>query len=157
MEVWNITFWFWFYLARLEELQLCAPSKELLSIFFIVLFQLEEFLPIYSQAKKDKDQGCYEDFLECLKLYDKAENGLMLGAELTHTLLALGQYVTFIFYFLFTTILILMYYDDSIVMATRLFTFYLVYWPMFISGLRYGDIDISTMKQQEIMIILVHV
>lgn len=54
-------------------------------------FQLEEFLPIYSQAKKDKDQGCYEDFLECLKLYDKNENGLMLGAELTHALMALGQ------------------------------------------------------------------
>ncbi|XP_059053519.1 myosin light chain 1 isoform X2 [Achroia grisella] len=52
---------------------------------------LEEFLPIYSQIKKDKDQGCYEDFLECLKLYDKNENGLMLGAELTHTLLALGE------------------------------------------------------------------
>ncbi|KAL4711417.1 hypothetical protein ACJJTC_016171 [Scirpophaga incertulas] len=52
---------------------------------------IEEFLPIYSQAKKDKDQGCYEDFLECLKLYDKNENGLMLGAELTHTLLALGE------------------------------------------------------------------
>lgn len=59
--------------------------------FYTVLFQLEEFLPIYSQCKKDKDQGCYEDFLECLKLYDKAENGLMLGAELTHTLLALGN------------------------------------------------------------------
>lgn len=42
-------------------------------------------------SEKDKDQGCYEDFLECLKLYDKNENGLMLGAELTHTLLALGK------------------------------------------------------------------
>ena len=52
---------------------------------------LEEFLPIYSQVKKDKDQGVYEDFLECLKLYDKNENGLMLGAELTHTLMALGE------------------------------------------------------------------
>jgi myosin light chain 6 len=59
----------------------------------LITFQLEEFLPIYSQAKKDKDQGCYEDFLECLKLYDKSENGLMLGAELTHTLLALGKLV----------------------------------------------------------------
>lgn len=66
--------------------------KRIQNIFFIILFQLEEFLPIYSQAKKDKDQGCYEDFLECLKLYDKNENGLMLGAELTHTLMALGQY-----------------------------------------------------------------
>lgn len=42
------------------------------------------------QVKKDKDQGCYEDFLECLKLYDKNENGLMLLAELQHNLLALG-------------------------------------------------------------------
>ncbi|XP_063635010.1 myosin light chain 1 isoform X1 [Cydia splendana] len=55
------------------------------------LLTVEEFLPIYAAAKKDKDQGGYEDFLECLKLYDKNENGLMLGAELTHTLLALGE------------------------------------------------------------------
>ena len=52
---------------------------------------LEEFMPIYSQVKKDKEQGCYEDFLECLKLYDKEENGLMLLAELNHALLSLGQ------------------------------------------------------------------
>ncbi|XP_012283526.1 myosin light chain alkali isoform X2 [Orussus abietinus] len=55
---------------------------------------LEEFLPIYSQVKKDKDQGCYEDFLECLKLYDKAENGTMLAAELSHMLLSLGERLT---------------------------------------------------------------
>ncbi|KAL5284510.1 Mlc1 family protein [Megaselia abdita] len=51
----------------------------------------EEFLPILSQVKKEKDQGCYEDFIECLKLYDKNENGLMLLAELQHALLALGE------------------------------------------------------------------
>ncbi|XP_054004234.1 myosin light chain alkali isoform X1 [Hylaeus anthracinus] len=55
------------------------------------LMKLDEFLPIYSQCKKDKEQGCYEDFIECLKLYDKQENGMMLGAELSHTLLALGE------------------------------------------------------------------
>ncbi|XP_055296136.1 myosin light chain alkali [Sitodiplosis mosellana] len=55
------------------------------------LLSLEEFLPIYAQVKKDKEQGCYEDFLECLKLYDKNENGLMLLAELNHALLALGD------------------------------------------------------------------
>lgn len=54
------------------------------------LLSLEEFLPIYGQVKKDKEQGCYEDFLECLKLYDKNENGYMLLAELNHALLALG-------------------------------------------------------------------
>ncbi|XP_011177787.1 PREDICTED: myosin light chain alkali isoform X1 [Bactrocera latifrons] len=51
----------------------------------------EEFLPIYSQVKKEKDQGCYEDFIECLKLYDKAEDGTMLLAELQHALLSLGE------------------------------------------------------------------
>lgn len=54
-------------------------------------FTFEEFLPIYSQVKKDKDQGVYEDFIECLKLYDKAENGLMAYAELYHILITLGE------------------------------------------------------------------
>jgi len=57
-------------------------------------FTLEEFYPIFAQVKKDKDQGVYEDFVECLKLYDKAENGTMLGAELSHTLLSLGERLT---------------------------------------------------------------
>lgn len=55
------------------------------------LLTLEEFLPIYGQVKKEKEQGCYEDFVECLKLYDKNEDGTMLLAELNHTLLALGE------------------------------------------------------------------
>jgi Ca2+-binding EF-hand superfamily protein len=58
------------------------------------LISLEEFLPIYAQVKKEKDQGCYEDFLECLKLYDKNEDGTMLLAELQHALLALGENLT---------------------------------------------------------------
>lgn len=53
--------------------------------------KIDEFLPIFSQIKKEKEQGCYEDFLECLKLYDKNDNGLMLSAELSHTLLSLGE------------------------------------------------------------------
>lgn len=53
--------------------------------------KIEEFLPIFSQVKKEKEQGCYEDFLECLKLYDKNENGLMLSAELAHTIMSLGE------------------------------------------------------------------
>lgn len=52
---------------------------------------MEEFLPIFSQVKKEKEQGTFEDFLECLKLYDKEENGKMLAAELAHTLLSLGE------------------------------------------------------------------
>jgi len=52
---------------------------------------LEEFLPIVSQMKKDKDVGGYEDFMECLKLYDKNENGTMMAAELAHVLMSLGE------------------------------------------------------------------
>ena len=51
----------------------------------------EEFLPIYSQVKKDKDVGAFEDLVEGLKVYDKAENGTMLEAELVHVLLSLGE------------------------------------------------------------------
>ncbi|XP_055633131.1 myosin light chain alkali isoform X2 [Toxorhynchites rutilus septentrionalis] len=53
--------------------------------------KFDEFLSIYAQVKKEKDMGCYEDFLECLKLYDKEENGTMLLAELNHSLIALGE------------------------------------------------------------------
>ncbi|ETN60269.1 myosin light chain 1 [Anopheles darlingi] len=53
--------------------------------------KFDEFLPIYSQVKKEKEQGCFEDFLECLKLYDKNEDGTMLLAELQHSLTALGE------------------------------------------------------------------
>jgi Ca2+-binding EF-hand superfamily protein len=57
-------------------------------------FKLDEFLPIFSQVKKDKDMGTYEDFMECMKLYDKSENGTMIGAELYHILVSLGERLT---------------------------------------------------------------
>ncbi|GJQ85866.1 hypothetical protein Trydic_g15324 [Trypoxylus dichotomus] len=56
--------------------------------------KLDEFLPIYSQVKKDKEQGCFEDFLEALKTYDKEENGTVLSAELSNMFLALGEKLT---------------------------------------------------------------
>lgn len=52
---------------------------------------IEEFLPIYSQVKKEKEVGAFEDFMEGLKVYDKAENGTMMEAELAHILLSLGE------------------------------------------------------------------
>jgi len=54
----------------------------------------EEFLPIYSQTKKEKEVGAFEDFMEGLKVYDKAENGTMLAGELAHVLLSLGEKLT---------------------------------------------------------------
>lgn len=53
--------------------------------------KLEEFYPIYSEVKKTKDAGSFEDFVECLKLYDKQENGTMMLGELEHILLNLGE------------------------------------------------------------------
>lgn len=55
---------------------------------------LEEFLPIFSQVKKEKESGAYEDFMEGLKVYDKNENGKMMEAELAHVLLSLGEKLT---------------------------------------------------------------
>jgi Ca2+-binding EF-hand superfamily protein len=53
--------------------------------------KVDEFLPIFSQVKKDKDVGNMEDFMECLKLYDKSDNGTMMAGELSHILMALGE------------------------------------------------------------------
>jgi len=53
--------------------------------------KVDEFLPIFSQVKKDKDVGNVDDFLECLKLYDKAGDGKMMVAELSHILQSLGE------------------------------------------------------------------
>nr|ACO14580.1 Myosin light chain alkali [Caligus clemensi] len=52
---------------------------------------IEEFYPIYAKVKKSMEMGSFEDFIECLKLYDKQENGTMLLGELEHILLSLGE------------------------------------------------------------------
>ena len=56
--------------------------------------KLEEFYPIYGEVKKSKEMGSFEDFLECLKLYDKHENGTMMLGELEHILLSLGNSIS---------------------------------------------------------------
>lgn len=56
-------------------------------------FKIDELLPMISQLKKEvKNQGCYDDFLECLKLYDKEENGMMPVGDLAHSLLSMGKF-----------------------------------------------------------------
>lgn len=55
------------------------------------MISFEDFLPIYSEARKSKDMGQLEDLLEGLKVYDKNENGTMMAAELAHVLLSLGE------------------------------------------------------------------
>lgn len=59
--------------------------------------KLDEIVPIIIELRKQKkDEGCYEDFVECLKLYDKNEDGHMMAAELSHMLLALGNVLIYI-------------------------------------------------------------
>ncbi|KAL6726716.1 hypothetical protein Aduo_008658 [Ancylostoma duodenale] len=54
----------------------------------------EEWLPIFEQLSKEKEQGTYADFVEGLKVFDKEECGKILSAELRHILLALGERLT---------------------------------------------------------------
>ena len=55
--------------------------------------KIDDFLKIYADTKKSKDMGSFEDFIECLKLYDKQENGTMMMGELEHILLSLGKQI----------------------------------------------------------------
>jgi len=54
---------------------------------------VEEFLAIYAEMFKvpQKQWGTYEDFMECLKLYDKEGNGLLSLAELSQVLVAMAE------------------------------------------------------------------
>lgn len=51
----------------------------------------EEWLPMYEQLQKEKEVGTFHDFMEGLRVFDKDETGKILGAELRHILLALGE------------------------------------------------------------------
>jgi Ca2+-binding EF-hand superfamily protein len=54
----------------------------------------EEWLPMYEQLTKEKEVGTFHDFMEGLRVFDKEECGKILGAELRHILLALGERLT---------------------------------------------------------------
>lgn len=58
------------------------------------MLSIEEFLPIYADAKKDKDVGQLDDFVEVLRLYDKDGNGLIPSNQLTHLLMGYGNSIT---------------------------------------------------------------
>jgi len=57
----------------------------------VKMMKVEEFLTVFSQAKKDKDVGNIEDFREVLRLYDKSEDGTMIFDELKHILMSMGE------------------------------------------------------------------
>lgn len=52
---------------------------------------IEDFLPIVYQVANTKDMGSYEVFVECFRLYDRQENGFMLGCDLQKILTEFGE------------------------------------------------------------------
>lgn len=52
---------------------------------------VDDFYPIFKQAKDSKDTGGIHDFVEILKLYDKNEDNTILGKELFRLLTNLGK------------------------------------------------------------------
>ncbi|XP_071941683.1 myosin light chain 1/3, skeletal muscle isoform-like [Antedon mediterranea] len=51
----------------------------------------EEFLAQLQDLAKSKDQGCAEDYMECMRVFDKEGNGIITGAELRRILTSLGE------------------------------------------------------------------
>ena len=55
------------------------------------MINFNDFMPMYQTIKKHKGNGSYVDFVECLKLFDKQEDGTMMWAELEYILSVRGE------------------------------------------------------------------
>ncbi|XP_009862438.1 myosin light chain 3, skeletal muscle isoform isoform X7 [Ciona intestinalis] len=64
------------------------PKKEELNSKTVTF---EEFLPMLAQIKRQAVPSNIEDFIEGLRVFDKENNGTVMGAELRHVLASLGE------------------------------------------------------------------
>merc|ERR1712111_140042 len=69
---------------------MCTTSKEKGKR----MMKIDDFYPIFAKAKASKDTGGIHDFVEILKLYDKNDDGTILGNELFRLLTNLGEKLT---------------------------------------------------------------
>merc|ERR1712179_775539 len=58
------------------------------------IMNIDDFYPIFAKIKLAKNAGGIHDFVEILKLYDKNEDGTILGNELFRLLTNLGEKLT---------------------------------------------------------------
>lgn len=68
-----------------------ADIKKCLKDLNVDRISFEQFLPIYEDICKKKDQSTEEDFIEGLRVFDKDGSGTINSAELRHLLTTLGE------------------------------------------------------------------
>ena len=68
-----------------------ADIKKCLKDLNVERISFEQFLPIFEDICKKKDQSTEEDFIEGLRVFDKDGSGTINSAELRHLLTTLGE------------------------------------------------------------------